>query len=150
MKLRLPVLLSLVVLVCGIPAFGDTVRLYLKDGNYQLAKEYQVLDDRVKYLSAERGEWEELPLEMVDLNRTKKETSERQEQIQKEVKEQDEEDAAIRAAQREVEKVPVDDGTYYIHGEKLELLKQAEVKIVSDKKRTVLKVLSPVPMVPGK
>jgi hypothetical protein len=138
------------LLLVAVPAFGETVRLYLKDGNYQLAKEYQVLDDRVKYLSAERGEWEELPLEMVDLNRTKKEAGERQEQIQKEAKEQDEEDAAIRAAQKEVEKVPVEAGTYYVHGEKLETIKQAEVKIVSDKKRTVLKVLSPVPLVPGK
>jgi hypothetical protein len=39
---------------------------------------------------------------------------------------------------------------YYIHGDKLETLKIAESKIVTDKKRTVLKVLSPIPIVPGK
>jgi len=139
-----------ILVLLALPAFAETVRLYLKDGNYQLAREYQVLEDRVKYLSAERGEWEELPLDLVDLDRTKKETAARQEAIQKEAREQDEEDAAIRAAQKEVEQVPVEAGTYYIHGEKLEPLKQAEVKIVSDKKRTVLKVLSPVPIVPGK
>lgn len=139
-----------IVLLLALPAFADTVRLYLKDGNYQLAREYQVVEDRVKYLSAERGEWEELPLSLVDLDRTKKEALDRQETIRKEAKEQDEEDAAIRAAQKEIEQVPVDAGTYYIHGDKIEPLKQAEVKIVSDKKRTVLKVLSPVPIVPGK
>jgi hypothetical protein len=145
MRLWLPILVLL-----AAPAFGDTVRLYLKDGDYQLAREYQVLSDRVKFLSAERGEWEELPLELVDLDRTKKEAADRAESLRKETKEQDEEDAAIRAAQKEVEQVPVDAGTYYIHGEKLEPLKQAEVKIVRDKKRTVLKILSPVPLVPGK
>jgi hypothetical protein len=138
------------LLLLAIPGFGETVRLYLKDGNYQLAKEYQVLDDRVKYLSAERDEWEDLPLDLVDLNRTKKEAAERREAIQKEVKEQDEEDAALRAAQKEVEQVPVEAGAYYIHGEKLEPLKQAEVKIAKDKKRNVLKILSPMPIVPGK
>ena len=139
-----------VLLLVAVPAFGETVRLYLKDGNYQLAKEYQVLDDRVKYLSAERGEWEELPLDLVDLNRTKKEAGERQEQLQKEAKEQDEEDTAIRAAQEEAGRVPVEPGAYFIHGDKLEALKQADVKIAKDKKRTVLKVLSPMPIIPGK
>jgi len=140
----------LLVVLAAFPAFSQTVRLYLKDGNYQLAREYQVLEDRVKYLSAERGDWEELPLDLVDLNRTKKEAADKQEALKKEIKEQDEEDAAIRVAQEEVAHVPVEAGTYYIHGEKLEPLKQADVKIVNDKKRTVLKVLSPVPLVPGK
>ena len=145
MRRWLPILALL-----AFPAFADTVRLYLKDGNYQLAREYQVLSDRVKYLSAERGDWEELPLDLVDLDRTKKEAAEREETIRKEVKEQDEEDAAIRATRKEVEQVPVEAGTYYLHGEKLDPLKQAEVKIVRDKKRNVLKVLSPVPLIPGK
>jgi hypothetical protein len=140
----------LLVVLAALPAFAQTVRLYLKDGNYQLAREYQVLEDRVKYLSAERGEWEELPLDLVDLNRTKKEAADKQEALQKEIKEQDQEDAAIRTAQEEVAHVPVEAGTYYIHGDKLEPLKQADVKIANDKKRTVLKVLSPVPLVPGK
>jgi hypothetical protein len=139
-----------VLLLTAAPVFGETIRLYLKDGNYQLAKEYQVLDDRVKYLSAERDEWEELPLDLVDLNRTKKESADRQEQLQKEAKEQDEEEAALRAAQKEVQQVPLETGAYYIHGEKLEPLKQADVKIAKDKKRTVLKVLSPMPIIPGK
>jgi hypothetical protein len=132
------------------PAFAQTVRLYLKDGNYQLAREYQVLPDRVRYLSAERGEWEELPLELVDLDRTKKEASDREAAIQKEAKEQEEEDAALRAEKQEVLEIPANNGAYYIHDKKLDPLKQAEVKIVVDKRRTVLRVLSPVPLVPGK
>ena len=51
MKWRLPILLLL-----ALSAFGATLRLYMKDGTFQLVREYQVLPDRVKYLSAERGE----------------------------------------------------------------------------------------------
>src|ERR1700674_4736018 len=54
----------LMVMLLAVTAFGATVRLYLKDGTYQLVREFQVLSDRVKYLSAERGEWEEIPLEL--------------------------------------------------------------------------------------
>lgn len=137
-------------MLIAVSAFGDNVRLYLKDGTYQLAREYQVLADRVKYLSAERGEWEEIPLELIDLNRTKKEAAEHEQRVREEAKAQDEEDAAIRAEQQEVARIPVEPGAYYIHGDKLEPLKQADVKITTDKKRSVLKVIAPIPIVPGK
>jgi hypothetical protein len=47
-------------------------RLYMKDGSYQLVTQYMVKVDRVRYLSSERGEWEEVPLDLVDLEATKK------------------------------------------------------------------------------
>ena len=129
---------------------AETTRLYLKDGSYQLVREYQVLQDRVKYLSAERGEWEEIPLELLDLDHTKKEAAAATATLEKEAKEQDAEDAAIRAEREEVARIPVEPGVYYIHGEKLEALKVAEVKVTNDKKRSVLKVVAPIPIVPGK
>ncbi len=139
-----------IVALLAVSAFGANVRLYLKDGNYQLAREYQVLPDRVKYLSAERGEWEEIPLDLVDLDRTRREAAAAEEALKKEAREQDEEDAAIRAEAEEVERIPVETGVYYIHGTKLEPMKQAEVKVTQDKKRNVLKVLAPLPIVAGK
>ena len=145
MRSRLLILMLLAVL-----AFGATSRLYLKDGTYQLVREYQVLEDRVKYMSAERGEWEEIPLELVDLNRTKKEVSDHEEVLKKQSTDDNEEDAAIRAHWEEIGKIPPDSGVYYIHGATLDPLKVAEVKVVTDKARAVLKVLSPVPLVTGK
>ena len=139
-----------IVLLFAAAALGATVRLYLKDGTYQLAGEYKVQTDRVSYYSTERGEWEEIPLELVDLDRTKKESAERESDIKAEAKTQSEEDAALRAEQQEVERIPVEPGVYLIHGDKLDPLKQAESKIVNNQRRNVLKVLSPIPLVSGK
>jgi len=73
MLLRFALLIAL-----AVAALGASGRLYLKDGDYQIVREYQVLADRVRYFSTERGDWEEIPLELVDLERTKKDAVERQ------------------------------------------------------------------------
>ncbi len=55
------------------PTQVKRIRLYLKDGTYQLVTSYRVSGDRVRYVSAERaGETEEVPLKMVDLAATEK------------------------------------------------------------------------------
>src|SRR5277367_5766064 len=64
------VLLVLVLLLStacpGALAQAPNQRLVLKDGTYQVVTKYQKVGDRVRYYSAERGQWEELPASLVD------------------------------------------------------------------------------------
>jgi len=96
----------------GLTSVAVNHRLILKDGSYQIVRKYEIMGDRVRYLSVERGgEWEELPVALVDWEATRKwereadqnhasQPGEEVSPAMKEAEEIDSEEAAERAEQK--------------------------------------------------
>ena len=138
------------LLVTATLLVASTFKLYLKDGDYQMVREYKVEGDRVSYYSTERGQWEQIPLALCDLSKTEAERQKTAQQLQKNTRLEDEEEKPERTQRREMERIPMNAGAYYVETDQVRTLAYAESTFVKDKKRTVLQKISPVPMVPGK
>jgi hypothetical protein len=148
---RLFVLLFTICLL----ASAENIKLFMKDGSDQLVREYQVEGDRIRFYSVDRDDWEEVPASLVDLDKTKVQIKARADAIREDAAAQDAENKAERAARKEIASVPADPGVYLIDDQKPALqnltpLKVGESKVVTNKRRSVLKAISPVPLVPGK
>ena len=144
--LRLP----LAFLLLPLLLLGDNFRLYMTDGTWHQVSEYKVEQDRVRFYSVERSEWEEMPLNLVDLKKTEAERGAVLEAAKKSAAADDAEEKFEREQARIISLIPMNPGVYYLDGEKLLTVKQAESKIVTDKKRSVLKAISHDPLVAGK
>jgi hypothetical protein len=140
---------TLLLLAAGL-AGAATIRLYMKDGTYHNVREYEKKGDRIRYYSTERSEWEEIPLELIDLKRTESEKTQVEQARREEAAVMDAEEKAEREQKREIERIPVNPGVYMAQGEKVTTLKQGEVKVVNNKRRSILKAMSPIPIVSGK
>jgi hypothetical protein len=91
----------------GAPNTGSNHRLILKDGSYQIVRKYEIVGDRVRYISLERGgDWEEMPESLIDWEATRKWERDHAEQLassddpspaMKEAEDIDKEAAAERA-----------------------------------------------------
>lgn len=131
-------------------AWAANIKLYLKDGGYHIVREYQVQADRVHFYSIERDEWEDIPLDLVDLKRTESESAARKATLEHDSKVLADEDAAERAIKKETSRIPENPGVYWLDGDKTKTIKPAEGVVHSDKRREILKALSPIPAVSGK
>ena len=141
-------LLALLILACASSAAN--LKLYMKDGSYHIVREYQVQSDRVHFYSVERSGWEDVPLDLVDLKRTASEVAERQARLEEDTKVMAQEEKAERELEKEKARIPQDPGAYWLLGNEVQVMKLAESSIHTNKGRSILKRLSPVPMVTGK
>jgi hypothetical protein len=137
--------------VLAVSALAANIRLYLKDGTNQIVREYSVQGDRVHYYSVERSDWEDIPLDLVDLKRTEGEIAAHKAAIEEENKVVLAEAKVEQEQKHEVLKIPQDPGVYQlIDGKELRIMQLAESKVHNNKQRSVWKALSPIPMVSGK
>ena len=147
----------------SLPADSGVARgkkLVLKDGSFQLIREYQRNGDRVRYYSIERAEWEELPAAMVDWDATAKAAGAEQKHDQAllaTVQHQQEEeqtnlpmdvDASLIIAPNIF--LPSGEGMFVLDGNTVTLLDQVASETTTDKKQFLKRVLIPVPIVPDK
>ena len=142
------------------PTLPHGKKLVLKDGNFQLVREYQRNGDRVRYFSEERHTWEEIPAAMVDWDATAKAQAESENAsaaLLKKVHTQEEAahtetvldvDASLPVAPGVF--LPPGEGMFLIEGKSVTPLGQVGSQIKTDKKTFLKQVLSPIPIVPGK
>ncbi len=137
--------------VCGaVPLQAQHLALFLTDGARLDVREYEVVGPRVRYFSVDRAQWEEVPRELVDLERTKRHNASEAEAARVRQEEVRRERSAERIARTELHRVPLADGVYYLQRDRCVPLEQAEYVVGKSKGRTVLNVLAPVPAIPGK
>ncbi|HXY25148.1 MAG TPA: hypothetical protein VEI73_10900 [Candidatus Acidoferrum sp.] len=135
-------------------------KLVLKDGTYQLVRNYERNGDRVRYFSSERGDWEEIPAALVDWDATAKAeaaAATEDDALAKKIHKQEQEqqivtvmdvDASLQVAPGVF--LPPGEGMFIINGKSVTPLEQAGSQISTDKKQFLKQVLSPIPIVRSK
>lgn len=151
-RLRRFCLVILLGEACGFPRAGwAEVKLYLKDGTYQLVKSYEVHGDRVRYYTIERSQWEEIPTSLVDFDATKRvqqEEKTEQQKVVEEAKQVDKERFQRVKADEGFEvapglHLPRTEGVYAFDGSRVIPMIQSSAEIVTDKKRAALNMVLP-------
>jgi hypothetical protein len=151
----------------GQPASGHYVsslargtKLILKNGSYELAREYDIEGDRVRYYSVEDGQWDVIPTSLVDWEATKKEQAEEeksQSALLSKVKKQENEHSAAQSldidASLEVARgvfLPPGVGLFAFDGKSVLQVPQAQTDSQLSKTRFLERVLVPVPIIPSR
>ncbi len=144
----------------GTPGLPRGKKLVLKDGSFQLVRGYSRNGERVRYLSAERGAWEEIPAAMVDWDATAQaDAAEKnaEEALAKRIHAQEQAqrietvmdiDASLQVAPGVF--LPPGEGMFLIQGKSVTPLEQVGSEVKTDKKQFLKQVLSPIPIVPSK
>ncbi len=147
------ILIALAAAVLAAPAISwAAIKLYLKDGSYQLVQSYEIVGKRVRFYSVERSEWEEVPISLVDFAATKRAQSEEEESKEEDLEEARELDSRrfndANAPGFEVAPgipLPPDEGVYAFDGLRVVRMIQSAGEVVKDRKRAALLLALPGP-----
>lgn len=141
------------------PVLPRGKKLILKDGSFQLVREYEIQGDRVRYYSIDSSDWEELPESLVDWDSTKKaelqESQRADAAIAQEKKREELQgatpldiDASIEAAPGVF--LPPGAGPFAFDGKAIFAMAQADMNSTVDKRKAVERVLVPIPIIPSR
>jgi hypothetical protein len=139
------------------PSNPHPIKLMLKDGSFELVREYQIKGDRVRYYDLDSSQWEEMPAALVDWDATKKvaaDDAQREFAILAKVHKQEQErradpldiDASLEAAPGVF--LPSGIGLWSFDGHGMQALSEAEIDSKLSKRQAIEKVVVPVPIVP--
>jgi hypothetical protein len=134
-------------------------KLILKDGSVQLVREYQVMDDKVRFYNTERSQWEEMPVALVDWDATRQSETDQKKgdaALLSTVHKQEQArrimpldvDASLEAAPGVF--IPPGEGLFVYDGKSVLRLTQAQADNKLDKAKAVEQVLVPIPIVPSR
>jgi hypothetical protein len=135
-------------------------KLVLKNGSFQLVRNYERKGDRVRYFSVERGDWEEIPAALVDWDATAKaerDSAKADDALVSKIHKQEEAtkvettldvDASLQVASGVF--LPPGEGMFALEGKSLIAIPQVGTAVKNDRKNTIKRVLSPIPIVPAK
>jgi hypothetical protein len=134
-------------------------KLILKDGTFQLAREYSVEGDRVHYWSVERSQWEEIPAALVDWDATHKSEAEQASRDAELKAKIHASDLAQRTKDIDVDRsleikpglfLPDGIGFYAVEGKLIFEMKQSQADAKISAGREVERIMSGVPLIPNK
>jgi hypothetical protein len=135
-------------------------KLVLKDGTFQMVRSYEKSGDRVRYFSLERGGWEEIPASLVDWDATAKAdkaTTAADDALAAKIHKQEEErkidttldvDASLQVGGGAF--LPPGEGMFAVEGKSVIPIPQVGTAVKTDRKNQLKRVLSPLPIIPGK